>query len=49
MKICTEMVEGLCYKLRMFGIPIRGPANIFCDNEAVVKNATVPHCLVFQI
>ena len=42
MKICTEMVEGLRYKLRMFGIPIEGPANVFCDNEAVVKNATVP-------
>ncbi len=42
MKICTEMIEGLRYKLRMFGIPIDGPANVFCDNEAVVKNATVP-------
>lgn len=42
MKICTEIIEGLRYKLRMFGIPIDGPANVFCDNEAVVKNATVP-------
>jgi hypothetical protein len=42
MKICTEMIEGLRYKLRMFGIPIDGPTNVFCDNEAVVKNASVP-------
>ena len=42
MKICTEMVEGLRYKLRMFGIPMEGPANVYCDNDAVVKNATVP-------
>jgi len=29
-------------KLRMFGIPIEGPTNVFCDNEAVTKNATIP-------
>ncbi len=27
------------YKLRMFGIPIEGPTNVFCDNEAVTKSA----------
>jgi len=26
------MLESLHYKLWMFGIPIDGPANIFCDN-----------------
>ena len=26
----------------MFGIPIDGPTNGFCDNESVVKNATRP-------
>jgi hypothetical protein len=26
----------------MFGIPIEGPANVFCDNEAVTKNVTIP-------
>jgi hypothetical protein len=26
------------YKLRMFGVPIDGPANVFCDNRGVVKN-----------
>ena len=31
-----------CYKLRMFGIPIEGPTNVFCDNEAVFKNTTIP-------
>lgn len=42
MKIAVELLEGLRYKLRMFGIPLEGPANIFCDNEACVKNTTVP-------
>ena len=26
----------------MFGIPIDGPANIFCNNEAVYKNTSMP-------
>ena len=30
------------YKLRMFGVPIDGPANVFSDNRGVVKNASVP-------
>ena len=24
----------------MFGIPIEGPTNVFCDNEAVYKNTS---------
>jgi len=35
MRTAVEMVEALRYKLRMFGIPIEGPANVYCDNEAV--------------
>jgi len=42
MRILVEMLEGLRYKLRMFGIPIDGPANVFCDNKSVVTNATIP-------
>jgi len=26
----------------MFGIPIDGPVNVFCDNKSVVTNSTVP-------
>ena len=36
------MVEGLRYKLRMMGVPLDGPANIYCDNESVVKSSTHP-------
>jgi hypothetical protein len=42
MKNAIELIEALRYKLRMFGIPIDGAANIFCDNEAVVKNCSTP-------
>jgi hypothetical protein len=36
------MIESMRYELRMMGIPIDGPANVFCDNKSVVTNATVP-------
>ena len=42
MKTAVETIEGLRYKLRMFGIPVEGPANIYCDNEAVTKNTQIP-------
>ena len=42
LRICTEMVEALRYKLRCFGIPIDGPAEVFCDNQSVVTNSSVP-------
>jgi hypothetical protein len=28
-----DLIIGLCYKLRMFGIPTNGPAFIYCDNQ----------------
>ena len=27
-------------RLRLFGIPINGYANVFCDNEAIYKNTS---------
>ena len=42
LKIASEMNDGLRYKLRMFGIHLMGPTNGFCDNESVVRNATIP-------
>ena len=30
----------MIYKLRMFGIPIDGPADVFWDNESVYRNST---------
>ena len=42
MKTAVEKIEALRYKLRMFGVPLEGPTNIFCDNESVFKNASIP-------
>ena len=41
-KIAVETIEGLRYKLRMMGVQVEGPTNVFCDNESVVKNLTKP-------
>ena len=42
MKKSVELIVALGYKLRMFGIPIDVSTDIFCDNEAVYKNAPKP-------
>jgi hypothetical protein len=42
MRQAIELVKSLRYKLRMFGIPVDGPADIFCDNESVFKNVSIP-------
>ena len=42
LRICTEMVEALRYKLRCFGVPIEGACDVMCDNRAVVTNSSVP-------
>ena len=35
------MNDDLRYKLRMMGVPIEGPTNVYCDNEAVVSNSSL--------
>jgi hypothetical protein len=48
LRICKELIVALRYKLRMFGVPIDGPANVFCDNRGVVKNASVPESTLMK-
>jgi len=42
LKITIEMVEVFRYKLKMFGVGLKGPARVFCDNMAVVLNSSFP-------
>ena len=44
--IATELLVSLRYKLRMFGIQIDGPADVFCDNYSVTNNVTLPKSLM---
>jgi hypothetical protein len=46
LKIVTEMIQGLQYKLCMMGIPIDGPAKVLCDNMLVVYNTTAPESVL---
>lgn len=41
LRIATEMIKSMRYKLRMMGIPIDGPANVLVNNESVVKNSSI--------
>jgi hypothetical protein len=41
-KMAVELIEGLRYKLRMFGIPSDGPVKTFVDNNSVMLNTTIP-------
>ena len=40
MKTCIEHINGLRYKLRMFGIPIDAAAKVLCDNESCVNGSS---------
>jgi hypothetical protein len=42
MRIAVELIKSLRFKLHMFCIPIDGPTNVYCDNEAVTKNSFFP-------
>ena len=35
MKVGVEMIEGLRYKLSIFGVTIHGSEKLYCKNEAV--------------
>ena len=42
LRIATEMIEGIRYKIRMSGVAIDGPADVFCGNQSVVTNVSIP-------
>ena len=39
LRIAAEIICSFRYNMRMFGIPLDGPANGFCDNKAIYRNA----------
>ena len=42
MRIAKDLIVALRTKLRIFGVPIDGPADVMCDNQGVVKNTSLP-------
>jgi hypothetical protein len=48
LRICKDLIVALRYKLRMFGVPVDGPANVFCDNRGVVRNVSIPESTLMK-
>ena len=46
LRIACEMVDALRYKLRMLGVPLKGPARMMCDNASVVYNGSFPESTI---
>jgi hypothetical protein len=46
LQCARDLIIALQYKLCMFGIPINGPAFVYCDNQGVVKNVTIPESVL---
>jgi hypothetical protein len=42
LRVPVKRVEALGYKLRMFGVALDDPANLFCDTQSVLLNSTLP-------
>jgi hypothetical protein len=42
MRVARDLIVALRIKLKLFGIPLVGPANVLCDNQGVVKNTSIP-------
>ena len=42
LRIATDMVEALRYKLRTFGVNLEGPVEVYCYKKSVVTNYIVP-------
>ena len=42
MRIARDFTVELRLKLKSIGVPLIGPTNMYCDNQGVVKNTSVP-------
>jgi len=42
-RTATEQIQDVRYTLRMFGVPLDGPAWMFGDNQSVITSSTIPH------
>jgi hypothetical protein len=40
------MIISMRYELWMFGVPLDGPAQVYCDNQGVVKNTSLPESML---
>ena len=48
-RTCLEAIEAVCFKLRMFGIPVEGPVDVPCNNNGVVNNTQKPDSILSKM
>jgi hypothetical protein len=46
LRCARDLIVALRYKLRMFGVPMEGHTKVLCDNQGVVKNASIPESVL---
>ena len=46
LRTARDLIISLRYKLRMLGVPLEGPAQVFCDNQGVVLNTSIPESVL---
>ncbi len=46
MKTGVEALQGICYELRMMGIPIDGATHIYGDSMSVINNTSKPESIL---
>jgi hypothetical protein len=46
LRVAKDVLVALRYKLRMFGVPIDGPANVLCENNGVVRKTTIQESML---
>jgi hypothetical protein len=46
LRTARDIIISMRFKLRMFGVPLEGPAQVFCDNQGVVMNASIPESVL---
>ncbi len=44
--ILRDMIVALRLKIKSIGVPLLGPPNVYCDNQGVVKNTSVPESVL---
>ncbi len=48
MRIARDIISAMRIKLKYFGIPLSGPTNVYCDNNLVVKNVSIPESMLLK-
>ena len=48
-RIATDVLEALMYKNSIFGVNLKGLAEVYCENNSVVTNSSVPASVFIKI